>query len=479
MAKYRLPVLTLSMIILTSIPLFTQAQERQKQKIDSVFNLLKQHINTKDVAAVYELTGVGLRKDLTSTNLQKFLVQQIFPAGNIRESSLISYADNTSKYKIDFTSLSLQLLLNLDKDDKISLFLFQPYQSAVVLKNYPVATSNAMASVEDKQVDAIARQYIQQKNTVALSIGIIKNGRLSTYHYGETARGNGRLPNEKTVFEIGSITKTFTSTLLAWYVNEGKLKLTDPVIRYLPDSVAANTALQNITLLSLSNHTSGLPSLPENFNKQPGFEPLDPYKTFNKQAIFSYLKTCKLNTSPGESYAYSNLAVALLGAILEKVSGLTYEQMVNTIICKPLAMKSTAVKPSVTMKALMVPAVYNAKGEPTPIWNFADLAAHGGLKSTIYDLLLYGRAQMELGNGKLAKAMQLTQELTFDKQNKVGLAWHMVNSVGVAYNFHNGQTYGSSSYMAFNADKKLLVIILSNCSVSVDATGNSLINRLQ
>jgi len=270
MTKYWLSALTLSMVILTCIPLFTQAQEMQKVKIDSVFTLLKQHINAKDAAAIFALTGNNLRSNLTSQALQTFLEQQIFRAGKIQHSSLITYADNTCKYKIDFTQLSLQLYLNLDKENKIDLFLFQPYQSTVVLKKEsPVATSNAMASVQDKQVDAIARQYIQQKNTVALSIGIIKNGQLSTYHYGETAKGNGQLPNENTIFEIGSITKTFTSTLLAWYVNEGKVKLTDPIIKYLPDSVVANAALQNITLLNLSNHTSGLSSLPDNFASSP------------------------------------------------------------------------------------------------------------------------------------------------------------------------------------------------------------------
>jgi CubicO group peptidase (beta-lactamase class C family) len=480
MAKHRLILFSLIITILTGMSGFVQAQDLQKQKIDSVFNLLKQHINAKNVTAIYALTGSALQNKLTSQALQTFLEQQIFPAGTILHSSLVNFANNTGQYKIDFAATSLQLQLNLDEQNKIQLFLFQPYQSKIVVKkNALVATSNPMATEQDKHVDTIVRRYIQQKSTSGLSIGIIKNGQVSTYFYGETAKGNNRLPNANTVFEIASITKTYTSTLLAWYVNQGKIKLTDPITQYLPDSVAANHALQKITLLNLSNHTSGLPGLPENFFTQPGFDALDPYKNFNKKAVYSFLKTCTLQTPPGESYFYSNLAVALLGAILEKVSGLTYEKMVNTIICKPLSMKSTAINPTAQMIAQMVPAVYTAKGEPTPIWNFAELAAHGGLKSNLDDMLLYGKAQMELGKSKLAKAMQFTQQPTFNKNPKVALAWHLINIDGVIYNFHNGGTYGSSSYMAFNTDKKLLVIILSNCAESTDTTGNNIVKVLQ
>ena len=98
-----------------------------------------------------------------------------------------------------------------------------------------------MRTLTDKKVDTAARNYIQKGNTVGLSIGILRKGVTHIYNYGETADGNKTMPDADNLFEIGSITKTFTATLLAYYVNEGKVKLTDPITKYLPDSVAANT----------------------------------------------------------------------------------------------------------------------------------------------------------------------------------------------------------------------------------------------
>ncbi len=259
------------------------------------------------------------------------------------------------------------------------------------------------------------------------------------------------------------------------------MSLTDPITKYLPDSVAANPALKDITLANLSNHTSGLASLPTNFTAQKPYDEANPYKNYTRQLLFAYLKKCTLKSVPGKNYAYSNLAVGLLGVILEHVSGKHYEQLVSEIICKPLGMKSTVqhLYPLITSRFT---TVYDEDGHETPVWDWLDaFTAAGALKSTINDLLLYTKANMIKADSKLSKAFNLTHQVTFtnDKYLSMGLGWHIINVDGISYYFHNGGTGGSSSFMAYNIERNIAIVVLSNATASTDATGSGILRLLQ
>ncbi len=458
--------------------LAASAQTRQQRKNDSVFTLVEKYFNERQAESIYGLAGEQFKKQLSLETFKYVADQQLFPLGPIRASSLISFVNNKdATYKLVFDFSTLQLLMSLDDKDGLETFFFQPYKETAPDKLKPAHTSNLMRTLTDKRVDTLARKYIQKGNTVGLSIGIIRNGVTHIYNYGETNAGSGVMPDENSLYEIGSITKTFAATLLAYYVNEGKVKLSDPITRYLPDSVAANKDLHDITLEMLSNHTSGLPRLPGNFENHSS-DPYDPYKDYSKENLFSYLDNCKLESKPGQTYAYSNLAVGLLGTILEQLSGKSFEQMVEEIICAPLDMQSTAQHLSPALKRRLV-TVYNQDGKTTSPWNFNALAACGALRSTVNDLLIYAKANMLKSNTKLSEALQLTHEITFNKDAKLGLAWHTIIINNVEYYFHNGGTYGCSSFMAFNAEKNMAVIVLSNSAASTGELGIGLLKTLQ
>lgn len=465
-------------VVLCSFSLCTSAQSVKQRKNDSVFTLVFKYFNERQAEAIYELTGELFKKQLSSETFKYIADKQLFPLGPIRQSSLVSFQNNKlSTYKLQFDSGTLQLLMTLDKDDKLELFLFRPYNEEAPGKLKPVRTSNLMRTFTDKKVDSVARGYIQKANTVGLSIGIMKNGVVHTYNYGETAAGNGQMPDANSIYEIGSITKTFTATLLAYYTDEGKVKLNDPVTKYLPDSVASNKEMEGITLEMLSNHTSGLPRLPDNFQFHSS-DPYDPYKDYNQQHLFEYLKTCKLNSKPGEVYAYSNLAVGLLGTILEHVSGKSFAQMVEEMICKPLDMQNTVQQLSPAQKQRFV-TVYNEDGKMTTPWSFNTLAPCGALRSTVNDLLAYIKANIVKNNTKLSKALELTHRITFNNDAKLGLGWHTIVVDGVEYYFHDGGTYGSSSFLAFNIEKDIAVVVLSNSAANTAELGTNLIRKLQ
>jgi CubicO group peptidase (beta-lactamase class C family) len=470
----------LFILVVVSLSFITQkimAQSLQQQKTDSVFQLVKKYFNDKRADSIYAIAGESFKKNLDAQTFGDFVTQRLFPFGEIKQSEFISFVNNKlATYKLEFATLKLQLLMSLDDNGKLDYFLFQPYKEPEGNKPAPVATTNPMKSEMDKKVDSAARPYIQKMNTVGLSIGILRNGKSSTYNYGETVRGNGKLPNANNLFEIGSITKTFTAIILADDVNAGKVKLNDPITKYLPDSVAANPVLNGITLEMLSNHTSGLPRLPDNMDPNT-IDALNPYKDYNKKQLFAYLENCKLNSIPGEQYAYSNLGVGLLGTILEEVNGKPFEQMVIETITKPLGMNSTIQYLTPALAPRFV-TVYNEDGRETPAWDCAVLAPCVALKSTVNDLLLYANANI-VKNSKLSKDVELTHQVTYDKDVKLGLAWHIITVNGVDYYFHNGGTYGSNSYLAFNVERRIALVVLSNCGERVDDVAIAILRKLQ
>lgn len=462
------------------LTLEANAQAHQLRKTDSVFALIKQYIVTKNADAIYNLADTRFKKSIPHGDFNDFLGKELFPLGVVRKDSLISFVNNlTAAYKVQFDALTMLLTISLSDNDKLSYFKLEPFKESSVSKPSLAASNNQLANPIDKVVDTVVRKYIQRSNTVSISVGIIKNGSIHTYNYGETKKGNGKLPNIGTIYEIASISKTFTATLLAWYVNEGKVNLNDPVTKYLPDSVAANQALKDIKLVNLSNHTSGLPGLPTNFSAQKDYSDANPYKNYTRAMLFSYLKNCTLRSQPGTKYAYSNLAVGLLGIIFERVTGKPYEQLVTEIICKPLGMKST-LQHLYPLIASRFVTVYNEDAKQTPPWDFDALAACGSLKSTINDLLIYARANMTKSDTKLSKAFQLAHQITYNNgDSQVALGWHLIKIDGISYLFHNGGTEGSSSFLAYNIEKGLAVVLLSNAGTSTDNTGVSIISKLQ
>lgn len=460
-------------LLLVARPCFAQSAHDNDQAFITVRHLL----NAQQADSIYEMTGENFRQHVSREMFVNIAQKNLFPLGQIQEAEILNYKDGISSYKVSYTDVTLEIIIGLNKEGKIDAFAFRPYKEPVANKDYTVPTSNTLQSDLDKRIDSAARSYINKINTVGLAIGILKDGKLHFYGYGETEKGNKQIPADHTIFEIGSISKTFTATLLTWYVNEKKIALSDPVTKYLPDSVAANAQLKGITVQMLANHTSGLPRMPDNFLQNPA-DSLNPYKHYTKELLYSAIKNCKLQSKPGEQYEYSNLGTALLGNILEHISHKTYEAMVGDIICKPLGMQNTVQRFS-AVRAKEFVHVYNEAGNATDAWDFEAFAPAGALHSTTSDLLKYAAANMKEGKDKLSKAMLLTHKLTYDKTPKVALGWHVITTDNQRIYWHNGGTYGSSSYLAFQPDKQIAVVILSNAAASVDQIALNILRILQ
>jgi CubicO group peptidase (beta-lactamase class C family) len=454
----------------------SSAQNHNEDKIDSVSQLVRTYINEKKSAQIYSMSGQAFRKALSSDAFETWCTGNLFPLGTVKECQLEKSAQGVNQYRIVIGSSTLSFLLSLDTLGKIETFLFRPYTDGGTLKKSEVASSNRLVTPLDRQVDIAVRPYMRQQATTGLSIGILRAGKTYFYGYGETAKGNGTKPDEHTIFEIGSISKTFTATLLAIAVNNGKLKLEDPVNRYLPDSIPSlEFEGVPVTLKTLSNHSSGIPIMPTNFYSS---DPNNPFKDYAVLDLFSFYKYLHLTRKPGEKYEYSNVAVGTLGVILEKVFGKGYESLITDSICKPLGMSDTEqfIKKNDSVRFAKG---YTESGSYISQWDLKALPGAGAIRSTAEDLLKYADGNMGNAPNSLMQAFKLTHMVTFnDGTNKVGLGWHYLKNGEEELLFHNGGTGGFRSYLALNPQKKFAVVILSNTAIGTEGVGNTIMTWL-
>jgi len=447
----------------------TEAEKRT----DIVAQKVLGFINTKQADSSYALSGEKFRQAMSLEAWRAFNQKQLNSILPLPKAIFMNSQNGVSKYKLN----QLQFLINLDTAGKFEVLAFQPY-SEQARKSEKAATDNSMRSPLDTLVNKWLSGYIQTKGNVGISAAVYYKGADHYYNYGETAKGNHKLPDAHTLYEIGSITKTFTATLLARAVTNGLVKLDDPIIKFLPDSVAANADLKGITLKTLSNHTSGLPRMPSNFDATVT-DLTQPYEHYDEAHMFAFLKGFKAVRAPGASYEYSNLAVGLLGVILEKVYHKPYEELVKLYITQPLQLTET----KITLTELDVKHLaqgYDANGNTAAPWRQLSTKAAGAIKSSAANMLQYGKQQLPKFNNPLSKVFKLTQVSTFDDgANNVALGWHFLPNDKDAVIQHSGGTGGYRTAIAVNFNRDIVVVVLTNNATNGDNLGLQLMVALE
>lgn len=294
-------------------------------------------------------------------------------------------------------------------------------------------------------------------------VGVIDPAGVHYYHSGVS--GNDRPLDEHTVFEIGSVTKTFTATILASMVLDHSVKLSDPVARYLPSSVHVPTRNgKQITLLNLATQQSGLPRLPANMDWT---NTIDPYASYTVKKMYAFLSSYTLTRDPGAEYEYSNFGIGLLGVALANRAHMSYWQLLRRRVLDPLGMHETALSTSMTAGLDARMAVgHDADGNAVKPWNADAIAPAGGLRSTAADMLLFARCAM--GRGPLARACLFAQQPRATiPGGRIGLVWMQGDLSRIIW--HNGQTAGFTAAVALSPDRSSGVIVLSNGIGNTDA----------
>ncbi|CAN7570143.1 serine hydrolase [Pseudoduganella sp. LjRoot289] len=319
---------------------------------------------------------------------------------------------------------------------------------------------HAAAQLDDNVRNMIAAR-IEKGELASVVVGIIDGKESAVYGFGVA---DGRAPDARTVYEIGSATKTFTALLLAQAGAAGA-KLDEPVATLLPGLTIPSYAGQPITLLDLATQSSGLPRLPGNM---PMRQPDNPYADYTQEKLELFLRNHQLARRPGSAYEYSNLGFGLLGQALSAQAKLPYAALVRERITAPLGMESTAVELTADMRARLAPG-HSATGQPAANWDMGALAGAGALRSDAQDLILYLKAHMQAGAGSPYARVRQAQRPAPGPDMRIGLAWHLNPVRGRPVVWHNGATGGYSSFLGFTADGQRGVVVLASTATAIDS----------
>jgi CubicO group peptidase (beta-lactamase class C family) len=321
----------------------------------------------------------------------------------------------------------------------------------------PFATGTHGFDLKTK-IDPLARPLLEDAVAVGFVVGVVRDNHTQVIAYGETRKGSKTPPSADTVYEIGSVSKAFTGVLLADMVQRKLVGLEDPVQNYVPDSIRVPVAENEpATLLHLATHVSGLPRMPGNFKPA---DPGNPYADYTAEMMFKFLGDHTLRRRPGK-HEYSNYGMGLLGELLARKAGSSYEALLVQRICQPLGMDDTRVELSRKMRERMAPP-YNAALESDRNWDFDAMAGAGGIRSTCSDMLKFIRANLAEADNALAGALRLSHEKRHAMENglAMGLGWHIARD-GIT-RWHNGMTGGYHCWLAVVPDSGIGVVVVAN-----------------
>ncbi|MFW1966192.1 serine hydrolase [Acinetobacter guillouiae] len=446
-------------VILISNSIFAQ-NENYKIAMDNFIN----NYNADQYEKIYDEFSVEMKKTLPLEKTKQFFSGLKSQAGKIESKEFLSNQQGTyQSYKTKFEKMVLTVNISLDQENHIKGLIMKPNEVQKEINSSN--TVNALNAYPKEISDIIFSNSQNFPNNTQLSIAVVQNQKVKYYGVIKTEGMIKPIENQNKVFEIGSITKVFTSTVLASLVDEGKIKLTDEINPFYPSLKFKNNTQLNFK--DLANHTSGLPRLPENLDLS---NQSNPYKDYGKSQIEQYLKDdLKIENEPEKKYVYSNLGAGLLGYTLGVSQGKSFQTLLQKRIFDKYTMKNSFVN-SQNLDNKLVKG-QNPDGKIVSNWDFDVLFGAGGLLSTTEDLAKFAIAQFDPKNTELT----LTRTPTFEmnKDMKIGLAWHLLKSQnGKDLVWHNGGTGGYSSSMAINVEDKTAVIVLSNLSAFHPKTKN-------
>ncbi|MFZ6050509.1 serine hydrolase domain-containing protein [Halocola ammonii] len=319
--------------------------------------------------------------------------------------------------------------------------------------------------VSNSQVDSIAQALGYFPSQTQFSIAFVDDGTVTFYG---AERSNDTLitiDNESNAFEIGSLSKVFTSALLADLAIENKLQIDQPIRDYLDFPLHDSL---DITFKQLSNHTSGLPRIPSGFVWESLWHMDNPYKDFDEDKLRDYMSNeMEIEDESESSWQYSNIGPGILGYTLTQIEGRSYEEMLQERIFGPLEMHQSTTRRALVADDL-VPGL-TKRGKPATNWDLGAIPGAGAIVSTAGDLARFAQANFDPNN----KAMKFQQQKTFteSEERDMALGWFIRKQDSKQLYWHSGGTGGYRSMLVLNLESKKAVVVLTNISSGHEHAG--------
>ena len=337
--------------------------------------------------------------------------------------------------------------------------------------------------------------FVQQGKSIGMAVAVVTPTNTTVMTFGRPALTRAAQTRPDTLFELGSITKTFTGLALARAIERGSVQLEQPIQELLPEEVKLPNDARSITLRHLTTHSSGFPRMPADRSPLPAIGMMlfgtDPYRGYDEAQLLADVRNVKLEFQPGTKASYSNFGMMLLGYLLARNAGGPYEALIRRDVCLPLEMNDTTMTLSKAQADRMAQgyrAVWRCgrlivalRSAPWFVGN--DLGGAGALRSTATDMLKYLEANMHPDGQPIADALRESHEVLMkeDERFSYGMNWVHLRSPKLKQPviWHNGGTGGFRSFIGFTEDSRFGVVILSNSSDDVDSLALALLAELE
>jgi D-alanyl-D-alanine-carboxypeptidase/D-alanyl-D-alanine-endopeptidase len=336
------------------------------------------------------------------------------------------------------------------------------------------SSSSDPGSTTDADVQrALAGRYAGDRTATCVAAAVIEG---DAVHRASLCADPAHARATDGAFEIGSVSKTMTASLLADLIDRGKITLDDPLTKYLPAGTTVPT-FQGAPILikHLVTHTAGLPSLPSRFAPA---DPTDPYADLDPATLLASLADVTLPQAPGAKWAYSNFGFMVLSYIVSQLDGSDYEPAVHARLFTPLHMDHAYIDHAPAGVTAM--AGHRSTGEVTPAWHFTpELPGVGGVRATLDDMIRYAQAELGQGDAHTVDVLARTHAVvdlgmprpTGDPE--MGMAWVRLPLDGRTILGHDGGTGGFTSFVAIDPDADRAVVLLADTELAnVGGLGN-------
>ena len=345
-----------------------------------------------------------------------------------------------------------------------------PFIRGLFLLGGLVVASGAVAGdFPDEAFVEHVESRVDSGEYVGLIVGFIDGDQTHIRSFGSISKDDDTPPDERTMFEISSVAKTFVATLLARSVTAGRVALDDSANRYLESNARlASYEGTEIRLLDLAAHQSGLPSMPEDM---PRADPPNPFADTTRDDLLASINAFAPTSRPGQGYSYSGFAYGVLALILESVNQADVFTLVEHEVTEPLGMHDTVLHLNAEQDTRLATG-YTRDGDPAVPLDQGVLRAAGSMYSNLHDLMIWVRANMQPQASPIGEALALTHRI-HNEVGTIGLAWH--KSEGYDDRSQYGTANGYRAYVGFLADGSKGVVILANTIVDAEALGSRLL----
>ncbi len=350
-----------------------------------------------------------------------------------------------------------------------------------ILVQFFILTIGVFAHQQTGRLEEITKQFQKDHEVTGVVVAAIQRDQNQSFQQiitlGTLSKKSPIPVNQYTEFRLGPLTQLFTSALLAYFVQEGRVNLADPVSQFLPQSTRVPSFKgQEITIGDLATHTSGLPDMPYTLSSRA---------TFSVAQMYHFLGKYELTRMPGSQYEHSNLGYALLANLLTRISKKSFPDLLQQVLLRPLNLRDTVFTLDQEQRSRY--AIGYEKGHGISPLNsekiYSVFIGSGGLNSNAHDMLTYLSFHMGCEETSLNSILSIMRRTHHQfGSHATGLGWSIMQLPGIKGElfYNKGTLFGFSSYMGIAPDENIGVVVLtSQGDFEIASLGEELLRALK